>query len=84
MNMVGTPLKAVMCSLCTQASAGYGEKYGSGSNVVPCVIEAVMDSTIPKQWNIGTWIIIRSAVERSIWSPMYLPLLTTLTPSPER
>ena len=46
--------------------------------VVPWVMEAVMDSTMPKQWNIGTWIIIRSAVERSMWSPIYLPLLTTL------
>ena len=53
-NIVGTPLKAVMCSLCTQASAGLGEKYGRGHIVVPWVILAVIDSTIPKQWNIGT------------------------------
>ena len=42
------------------------------------VIEAVIASTIPKQWNMGTWIISLSAVERSIQSPMFLPLLTTL------
>ena len=33
---------------------------------------------MPKQWNIGTWIIMRSSVERSMQSPMALPLLTTL------
>ena len=26
--------------------------------VVPCVMAAVMASTMPKQWNIGTWIIM--------------------------
>ena len=30
--------------------------------MVPWVMEAVMDSTMPKQWNIGTWIIIRSDI----------------------
>ena len=29
-------------------------KYGSGSSVPPCVIAAVIASTMPKQWNIGT------------------------------
>jgi hypothetical protein len=47
-------------------------------SVAPWVMEAVMASTMPKQWNIGTWIIMRSAVERSMRSPMHLPLLTTL------
>ena len=46
--------------------------------VAPWVMEAVMASTMPKQWNMGTWIIIRSAVDRSMRSPMHLPLLTTL------
>ena len=55
-----------------------GEKYGSGQSVPPCVIIDVMDSTMPKQWNIGTWIIIRSAVERSMRSPMVLPLFMML------
>ena len=55
-----------------------GEKYGKGKSVPPCVIVAVMASTIPKQWNIGTCTIILSAVERSILSPMDLPLLTML------
>ena len=56
----------------------FGEKYGIGRIVAPCVIEAVIASTMPKQWNIGTWIIMRSAVERPMRSPMHLPLLTTL------
>ena len=49
-----------------------------GQRVDPWVMVEVMDSTMPKQWNMGTWIIIRSAVERPIRSPMHLPLLTTL------
>ena len=67
-----------MRSLLMQASEDFGEKYGSGSAVPPCVIIAVIANTIPKQWNIGTWIIILSAVERSILSPIHLPLFTTL------
>ena len=59
-------------------SAERGEKYGSGKIVAECVIAAVIASTIPKQWNIGTCIIILSAVERSILSPMHLPLFTML------
>ncbi len=78
MNIVGTPWKAVICSLLMHASAGLGLKYGSGSTVAPWVIEAVMASTMPKQWNIGTCIIMRSAVERSMRSPIFLPLLTIL------
>ena len=54
------------------------QKAGIGDMVTPCVIEAVIASTIPKQWNIGTCIIILSAVERSMQSPIALPLLTTL------
>ena len=42
-----------------------------------CYVDAVIASTMPKQWNIGTWIIMRSAVERSMRSPMHFPLLTT-------
>ena len=49
-----------------------------GDMVVPWVTDAVMASTIPKQWNMGTWIIIRSAVDKSMQSPMALPLFTTL------
>ncbi|OPZ74063.1 MAG: hypothetical protein BWY80_00733 [Firmicutes bacterium ADurb.Bin456] len=55
-----------------------GEKYGMGTMVEPWVIDAVMDSTMPKQWNMGTWMSIRSAVERSMQSPIHLPLFTTL------
>ena len=78
MNMVGTPWKQVTRSFEMQASAGFGEKYGSGSSVPPCVIVAVMASTIPKQWNMGTCSIMRSAVERSMRSPIHLPLFTML------
>ena len=49
-----------------------------GQSVEPCVIVEVIERTMPKQWNIGTWIIIRSAVESPIRSPMHLPLFTTL------
>ena len=78
MNIVGTPLKQVMRSWLMQASGTLAEKYGIGQSVAPCVMQEVMESTMPKQWNIGTWIIIRSAVDRSIRSPMHLPSLTTL------
>ena len=78
MNIVGTPWKAVICSRLIQSSEMRGENAGIGDIVVPCVIAAVIASTMPKQWNIGTWIISRSAVERSMQSPMFLPLLTTL------
>ena len=67
-----------MRSRSMQASAGFGEKYGRGSTVPPCVIVAVIASTMPKQWNIGTWIIILSSVDRSMPSPMLLPSLTML------
>ena len=30
------------------------EKYGIGQSVAPCVMQEVMESTMPKQWNIGT------------------------------
>ena len=54
MNMVGTPWKAVIFSWWMQARAGLGEKYGSGNRLVPWVMLAVMASTMPKQWNMGT------------------------------
>ena len=60
------------------ASDDFAEKYGIGHIVVPCVIEDVIESVIPKQWNIGTCIIIRSAVESPIRSPIHLPLFITL------
>ena len=63
MNIVGTPWKAVMRSALMQASDAFGEKYGS-ARVAPCVIDAVIASTMPKQWNIGTCIIMRSAVRK--------------------
>jgi hypothetical protein len=54
MNIVGTPWKHVIFSSFMHSSAGFGEKYGSGDIVTPCVIDAVIASTMPKQWNIGT------------------------------
>ena len=78
MNIVGTPWNAVIFSLLMQARPLRGENAVIGDIVAPWVIEAVIASTMPKQWNIGTWIIMRSAVERSMQSPIALPLLTTL------
>ena len=79
MNMVGTPWKAVMVgSLRMHSKETRGEKYGIGLMVTAWVTEAVIASTMPKQWNIGTWIIMWSWLERSMQSPMALPLLTTL------
>ncbi len=78
MNTVGTPLKQVIFSCVMQASDDLAEKYGMGQSVEPWVMVEVIESTMPKQWNIGTWIIMRSAVERPMRSPMHLPLLTTL------
>ena len=37
-----------------QASERRGENMGIGDMVVPWVIEAVIASTMPKQWNMGT------------------------------
>ena len=54
MNIVGTPLNAVIFSCLIHASDAFAEKYGIGHIVVPCVIDDVIESTIPKQWNIGT------------------------------
>ena len=78
MNMVGTPWKQVIFSWFMQFKLFLGENAGIGDMVTPWVTDAVIASTIPKQWNMGTWIIMRSAVERSMQSPMALPLLTTL------
>ena len=37
-----------------QARDDLGEKYGMGQIVPPWVIRLVMESTMPKQWNMGT------------------------------
>ena len=78
MNMVGTPWQQVIFSWLIHSKASLGEKAGIGDMVVPWVMAAVMAKTMPKQWNMGTWISIRSAVERSMQSPIVLPLLITL------
>ena len=75
-NMVGTPLKQVIFSSVIQERDDLGEKYGIGQRVPPWVIMLVIERTMPKQWNIGTCIIILSAVDISILSPMVFPLLT--------
>ncbi len=77
-NIVGTPCIAVIFSLFIALSDTDGWKYSIGTMVVPCEIEAVIARTMPKQWNIGTWISMRSSVDKSIQSPMHLPLFITL------
>ena len=47
MNIVGTPFTAVICSCLMQASADFGEKYGSGDIVELWVMQAVMDMVVP-------------------------------------
>ena len=54
MNIVGTPLKHVIFSLVMHDSDAFALKYGMGHIVVPCVIDDVMESVMPKQWNMGT------------------------------
>ena len=61
-----------------QAREDLGEKYGMGQIVPPWVMRLVIERTMPKQWNIGTCIIILSAVEMSMRSPIVLPLLMML------
>ena len=77
-NIVGTPWNAVIFSVYMQCSDFLGENAVIGDIALPCVTHAVIARTIPKQWNIGTWIIISSAVERSMQSPIFFPLFTTL------
>ena len=36
------------------AREAFAEKYGSGHTVAPWVMEEVILSTMPKQWNMGT------------------------------
>ena len=54
MNMEGTPWNEVIFSLLMQASPFLGEKAVMGDMVVPWVMDAVIASTMPKQWNMGT------------------------------
>ena len=61
-----------------QANDDFAEKYGIGHIVAPCVIDEVIESTMPKQWNIGTCIIILSAVDSPMRSPIAFPLFITL------
>ena len=74
----GHPVEGGDLLLVDAVQAFRGENAVMGHMVVPWVMAAVMASTIPKQWNMGTWIISLSAVERSMQSPMALPLFTTL------
>ena len=54
MNIVGTPWKQVIFSRVMHSSESFGEKAGIGHIVTPWVTAAVIASTMPKQWNIGT------------------------------
>ena len=51
-------LQSVTCLVIIDVQANmsddFAEKYGRGKRVPPCVIIDVIESTIPKQWNIGT------------------------------
>ena len=78
MNIVGTPWQAVIRSRLMASNASLGENAGMGTIVAPWVTAAVIASTMPKQWNMGTWMSSLSAVEKSMQSPMALPLLTML------
>ena len=54
MNIVGTPWKAVICFSLMHLRPLRGEKAVIGLIIVPWVMEAVIASTMPKQWNMGT------------------------------
>ena len=50
MNMVGTPYNAVHFSFATVAKAASASKASEGyTMVLPCVIDAILPITIPKQ-----------------------------------
>ncbi|GFI55094.1 hypothetical protein IMSAG013_00133 [Clostridiales bacterium] len=53
-NIVGTPWKQVIFSFVMHASPLLGENAGIGLIVTPWVMDAVIASTMPKQWNMGT------------------------------
>ena len=60
MNIVGTPWKQVIFSWLMQFKPLRGENAVIGDIVTAWVTEAVIARTMPKQWNIGTWIITDS------------------------
>ena len=51
MNIVGTPYSAVHRSACTARRLAAGSNPGAGMTMqAPCVVQARLPSTIPKQW----------------------------------
>ena len=51
MNMVGTPYSAVQRSSCTASMLATGSNDSAGTTMpAPCVVQARLPSTMPKQW----------------------------------
>ena len=51
MNIVGTPYRLVQRSDATAASVATGSNAGAGTTMqAPCVVQARLPRTIPKQW----------------------------------
>ena len=79
MNMVGTPCSPVQRSACTVSSTAFGSKPSPGNTMAaPCVTQARLPSTMPKQWYRGTGMHKRSCGVRRMASPMKKPLLRIL------
>ena len=70
MNIVGTPCSTVQRSSATVCSVLSASKPSSGKTMVePCVRQARLPSTMPKQWYSGTGIHKRSAGVSCMASP---------------
>ena len=51
MNMVGTPYNEVQRSVATDRRVAAGSNPGAGMTIVaPCVVQARLPMTMPKQW----------------------------------
>ena len=51
MNIVGTPYSEVQRSAWTACSVASGSKFSPGTTMqAPCVTQARLPSTMPKQW----------------------------------
>ena len=62
MNIVGTPYSDVQRSVSTARNVASGSNAASGKTIVaPCVVQARLPSTMPKQWYSGTGMQTRSA-----------------------
>ena len=62
MNMVGTPYRLVHLSPATASRTSAGLNPGPGRMIAdPCVVQARVPSTMPKQWYRGTGMHTRSS-----------------------